>query len=278
MGWFDDAVDAAKSAGGGLATALDKTSDVLVDKESWGDVLSGNASWSDIANVALDSTALVPGVGLLGGGARIATRQAAKALGREAAENAAKKTAARTALRSPANNAVRGKLDDVLGLSTRGATARSGLKVGTQKEVAEKLTGQALMKGASRGTPGPARAQMARIAAKKDAGIGRRVGFGQSKRRVMGNAMMSGGANLLTRGYDMGMLGGGDDNGKGAGKGDGGPGGAGGAGGAGAGGPGFYFAVSGGDPVPVPNAYFKDPAAFMAQNGLARGTQIFYME
>ncbi len=280
--WADDAWDAGTKVVKGGGNVLGSIGDALVNEESWGRVMSGDFSHlgSDLTNMALDASILIPGAGLAGGAARIGARQGAKMLTKEAAEAVAKKEIARTALRSPANNAVRGSIDDLLGLTTKGALARKGAAEGTEyatkkatREIGRKAYADAAKKASTK-EGGALRSQMNRMAGKQEAGIGRKIGFGQTKRRTLMNAALTGGANLGTAAYDAGLFdgfGGGDENPNG-------PGGATGPGG-GAGGPGFYFVLpGGGESVPVPASYFTDPAGFMAQNGLARGTQIQYIE
>lgn len=197
MGWADDLGGALKKGARNIGGAADKVTDTLVDKEAWSRLPPGGKPMrrQDWANVALDSTMLIPGAGVAGGAARIAVRQAAKRGGQETAEQVARKATV-DSLRSPANRAVRGKADDMMSRLTSKAGATGAGKATTKAK-------------------GPLDNQVGRLAAKQKAGVGKKVGFGQTKKGVLRSAALTGGANALTRAYDEGLLGGGKGGGKG---------------------------------------------------------------
>lgn len=271
--WAKDAWDKGTDIVEGGADVLGDVGGALVNEEAWGNLLSGNASWSDLANVALDASILIPGAGLAGGAARIGARQGAKMLTKEAAEAVAKKEMARTALRSPANNAVRSSIDDLLGLTTKGSMARAGAKEGTEyatKKATRNIGRKAYADAAKKGSKeaGPLRGQMNRMAAKQEAGIGKKYGFGQTKRRTMLTGAATLGANLGTELYDNfpGFPGGPKSEAEDRASGPQGPEGY---------GPGTMFIVgSGGEQIPMPAGFANALAAFMKQNGVAEGAQV----
>lgn len=235
MGWGSDLGKVAKGALKGTGKALDAASDVLIDKDAWKHtaqaVIDGPGGkkirGEDLLNMALDSTMLIPGAGLAGGAARVGARVGMRKIGQEAAKEAVEMATKKTVLRSPINNAIRGNIDDLLGRKGVGASVRRGEKWATdlnrrgmnggeylgaaRDEAAEAL----VKKGAARAAKkGPLRDQMNRMALKQEAGIGKKVGFGQSKKRIATNAALTGGINALQRGYDEGYFGPGPAGGK----------------------------------------------------------------
>ena len=211
MGWAEDLLGGLKSAGGVAADAGKAVGGALINEEAWGDIMPGGdkATLGDWANVALDASMLIPGAGLVGGAARVGGRLAAKKLAQEAAEaatrEAAQSAALKAAFRSPVENAVRGGLSRAVG------------KKGGQE--AAELGGRRVSQLGGRRFGGPVHGPAAkpnalqRAAGKQQAGVGRRVGMGQTKRRTMVNAGLTGGANLLAEAYDQGMFGGGGGGG-----------------------------------------------------------------
>ena len=209
MGWAEDLLGGLKSAGGVAADAGKAVGGALINEEAWGDIMPGGdkATLGDFANVALDASMLIPGAGLVGGAARVGGRLAAKKLAQEVAEAATREAAPSAALkaayRSPLENAMRGGL------------SRTVSKKGGQE--AAELSGRRVSQLGGRRFGGPVHGPAAkpnafqRAAGKQQAGVGRKVGMGQTKRRTMVNAGLTGGANLLTEAYDQGMFGGGGD-------------------------------------------------------------------
>lgn len=273
MGFFEDLGEGLKDLGKGTAKVAKKTTDVLVDKDAWKNTTLALADGpggrevkkADLLSMALDSSMLIPGAGLAGGAARIGARQALKAGSKEAAEQVAKRKAVVSSLRSPLNNQVRGATGDLAQLL--------GAKGGA---VLTKTTGKATGKRVAQKAKDPLDTQLGRMAAKKQAGVGTKVGFGQSKKRILRNAALTGGANLLVRGYDNMTDGdeegteGGNPFGPGGAFGPGGP--AAGVGGAGA----MYLVGADGSAQEVPKGFMDALAAFMAQNGTVDGSQVIY--
>lgn len=209
MGWADDLGAFAKKAGKGSLEGLDAVTDVLVDKEAWSRAVPGGKPLrkQDIANMVLDSTMVIPGAGLAGGLARAGVRTATKELTKAAAREAAQRTASKTMLRSGVNNAIRGSVDDLLGRKGASALIRKGWKEGGERGIATAAddVARAARKAskAKVATRNPLDSQIGRMAAKQRAGIGRRVGFGQTKRRIAANTGLTVGANAALGGYDM---------------------------------------------------------------------------
>ena len=209
MGWAEDLLGGLKSAGGVAADAGKAVGGALINEEAWGDIMPGGdkATLGDFANVALDASMLIPGAGLVGGAARVGGRLAAKKLAQEVAEaatrEAAQSAALKAAYRSPLENAMRGGL------------SRTVSKKGGQE--AAELSGRRVSQLGGRRFGGPVHGPAAkpnalqRAAGKQQAGLGRKVGMGQTRRRTMVNAGLTGGANLLAEAYDQGMFGGGGD-------------------------------------------------------------------
>lgn len=265
--WASDFGGFLKKTGGGVKKAADKTSDVLVNKDAWS--RTGQAIWdgpggkeirkSDLANIALDSTMLIPGAGVAGGAARIAARQAVKNTSKEAAKKIAEREAAKVALRSPANNAVRKKASE----ATAKLVARPG--------------GSAVKEGAEKAAR-PFANQAKRMAGKQEAGIGTKVGFGQTKKRVLKTAAATAGANALAEAYDNelgGLLAGGKKAVKPKARGKGGTGtgfgyGPGGGGTA-------YMMGADGTQTALPASFQAAIADFMNQGGSPDGAQVIYL-
>lgn len=278
MGWFDDTIDKAKDVGGVIVKGVDKGTDVLVDKDAWSNTAQAifdgpggrEVSGEDLVNMLLDSTMLIPGAGVVGGTARVAARVAAKNAAKEGAENIAKKAAVRS-LRSPANNAIRdavkSKTDDAASLFSSKVMGTGG-----RHAVNRNLTRNGLVTKAD----GPLKAQLGRIAAKKEAGVGTKIGFGQTRKRVLRNAALTGGANLLTRAYDNGLLnpfGGDEEEGPtGTPAGPGLPPWLSGGGQPGS----MYIVGADGSQQEVPKGFMDALAAFMEQNGTVDGSQVIY--
>lgn len=264
--WVDDLGGVLKSAASGAGSALDAATDVIIDKDAWSNtaqaILDGaggkEVSGSDLVNMLLDSTMLIPGAGLAGGAARIGARTAGKLAAKETAEQAAKKTAA-TALRSPLNNAARGKVDDAATL------LRGKFATATGKSVGKRM-----------GAKDPLNSQLGRMAAKQNAGVGRKVGLGQTKKRVLANTAVAGGANLATRAYDEGLyqsLFGGDEAEGGSGVDSGST-----VGGAPPQAGQMFIIGSDGSQQAVPKGFADALAEFMRQNGTVNGQQVTYLE
>lgn len=258
MGFFDDVGKGLKKVGGGAVDLLDKGTDVLVDKDAWKHTFQALAdgpggktvSGEDLLNMALDSTMLIPGAGLVGGAARVGTRVAAKNVAKESTEALAKK-ATKDALRSPLNRAVRGKVDE------------------TAQAAKTKVLGGGGKRVATKPAKDPLDSQMGRIAAKQNAGVGTKVGFGQTKKRIVRNAALTGGANALVGAYDRllpGLLDDAEGNESKASQQKGGGGGFG----------SMYIIGADGSPQALPSGFAEALAAFMKQNGGVAGQQVVY--
>lgn len=203
MGWAEDLWGGLKSAGSSAGDIGKAVGGALINEEAWGDIMPGGdkATLGDFANVALDASMLIPGAGLVGGAARVGGRLAVKKLAQEAAQEAAEAVARKAAMRSPLSNAVRGAVS--------GPGTRAG---GFGDDVLKKMTPyEHMVKKSARSkkmVPNPTKPNaFQRAAGKQQAGLGRKVGMGQTKRRTMVNAGLTGGANLLTEAYDQGMFG-----------------------------------------------------------------------
>lgn len=263
MGWFDDVKGALKKGGKKVASGADNVTDALIDKKAWKNtaqaMLDGpggkEVRMADLANMALDSTMLIPGAGIVGGAARVGARK----VGQEAAEATAKKVADRAtkdSLRSMPNVAARNKV--------RGA----------KDDLVDKLTGAGGSKVAGKASDAarPLKDQATRIAAKQKAGVGTKVGFGQTKKRVLKTAAMTGGANAAARVWDSGLeglLGDKGNGGQGYGPGAGGP--------AGAGAGGIYLVGADGSQTALPENLQKALAAFVNQGGSPDGSQVVHL-
>lgn len=253
--WSSDLGGLIKSAGKKAGGAADAVSDVLVDKEAWGDIVSGDADKRDYLNAALDATMLIPGVGLAGGAARIAARQGAKGLmkGGIAANRldaplsaAAQRAAARGAAGQPA------------GAASLGARTAPRRAAGPAQGPAEKLLA-------------PVRNKLDDVALKAERG-GKRIGLGQSKKRVAVNAGLTVGANLAAGAYNDALGTAGQDP-----KVVPGP----------AGGQGNAVYLIGGEPYPlefgtggemsVPASTQRALAGYYAQGGSPDGAQVVYL-
>lgn len=281
MGLWDDIGSGLKKAGGLTVDAAQAAGGALVTEDAWSGVATSLANGeipdsSDMLNVLLDASIAVPGVGVAGAAARVGGKTAAKFAAREITEAAAEQAAKKTALRSSTNNMIRGKADDTAQLLK--GQVESGLS---------KLVGSSGKRAATAGaskatTAGGKRAAerelstVGRLAAKKEAGIGTKVGFGQSGKRIGANLALVGGANALETNYDklkQGLLG---TEGKGKPKGKTktpqAPGGE-------TGQPGtMYMIGADGQQQQVPQSFMDALAAFMKQNGTVAGTQVVHAE
>lgn len=267
MGLFDDLINKGQSLGASGFNVVKSGADLLVDQDSWGRVLTGEGDAGDLLNMALDASILIPGAGLAGGAARLGARGIGRAVTEQAAKEGVEKVAARTALRSPANNAVR----DLLGSKVQQAVVTGGGKRAGVAGASKAGTG-----GAKKAATDVPDTQLRRMASKKEAGVGTRVGFGQSKKRLAANTALTGGANAFQGAYDSGALksmfggaGKASEGGSGEAKattGD-------------AAQPGMLYMVgSDGSQQAVPQAFMDAFAQFMKQNGKARSDQLTYIE
>lgn len=282
MGMWDDVFSGVKKVGSLGVDATQAVGGALVTEEAWKGVASSLANGEmpageDMMNVLLDASIAVPGLGVAGAAARVGGRTAAKFAAKEISEAAAEKAANKTLLRSGTNNMLRGKADDTAQMLKSQVESGLGKLVGS----GGKRAGAA---GASKaGAAGGKRAvekelsTTGRLAAKKEAGIGTKVGFGQSKKRIAANTAMAGGLNALESNYDdlkSKLLGPGDKRktgGSGEGKGT--------TSGAGAGQTGtMYMVGSDGSQQAVPQAFLDALAAFMKQNGTVASDQLTYIE
>ena len=215
MGWAEDLLGGLKSAGGVAADAGKAVGGALINEEAWGDIMPGGdkATFGDWANVALDASMLIPGAGLVGGAARVGGRLAAKKLAQEVAEaatrEAAQSAALKAAMRSPLENAMRGGLSNA-----KGAVRGVGKKAPDGPGPSFSQLGGRRYGGKMHGPTQTKPNAFQRAAGKQQAGVGRKVGMGQTRRRTMVNAGLTGGANLLAEAYDQGMFGGGGGDGK----------------------------------------------------------------
>lgn len=273
--WVDDLGSGLKKVGSGVTKAADVATDVIIDKDAWSNtaqaILDGaggkEIQGSDLVNMLLDSTMLVPGVGVAGGLARVGARTAGKMAAKEAAESIAKKEV-KDSLRSPLNKAIRGQVDDT-----------ATLLRGKVTEGAGKLTGKgASSRAAAKTTKGPLDSQLGRLAAKQEKGVGRKVGFGQTKKRIAANTALAGGANLATRAYDEGLFHsilGGDEEASEGGSGTA----SGKTVGPDAPQPGtMYIVGADGSSQAVPAGFAEALAEFMKQNGTVAGQQVVHAE
>lgn len=261
MGLFDDLGGGLKKVAKATGSGVKNAGGALVNEEAWSRALPGGKPlrMQDVANMALDATILVPGAGIAGGAARIAAKKAVQEGGEIAARKVAKKELV-SSLRSPVNNKIRGKV------------------ASKQKDLVSKVTGGAhtVPKAAAGKARGAGEAQLKRVAAKQKAGVGTKVGMGQTKKRVLRNTALVGGANALETNYDAlkAMLGGGGAASGGRKSGTGGAGtGAGGTGAAGS----LFMMGADGEQVAVPQEFAKALAAFMAQGGSPDGQQVIHM-
>lgn len=186
--WVKDLGGVLKSAGKNTAKAADAVSDVLVDKDAWKAIAPGGkkATVSDYANVALDASMLIPGVGLAGGAARVAARQGAKALAKEGARVAERKL-------SPMAERVIAREGANAGAHRAGAAGGRRIAEGVKPK-----TGPAFLDAPKTSVNN----LLEKTAVKQERGIGTKIGLGQTKKRVAANALITGGANLVTRAYD----------------------------------------------------------------------------
>ncbi len=254
MGMWDDIGKAAKGGIKKVGGAAKDVGGALVTEEAWKRALPGGEKLrlQDVANMALDASILVPGAGLAGGAARIAAKKGLQEVGEAGAKKAAQKVT-RDSLRSPANKAIRSKFDDAA------------------KPLTSKLTTNG---GARKAAKDPLDSQLGRMAAKQKAGVGTKVGMGQTKKRVLRNTALVGGANALETNWDamkelISSANGSKPKGKGKKPG---------AGGAGAAGTGTLMMMGAdGEAIAAPPEFQKAMAAFAQQGGNAQGSQVFFM-
>lgn len=273
--WSTDLGGLIRKAGHGLVEGADKASDVLVDKEAWSDIVHGQADKRDWANAALDATMLIPGAGLAGGVARIGARGLLRAGERQVAEHAVPKLtglAAQVAERKAALGGGRafGQEGGAAALARHRGTTALERGVGSAKEGLESV--------ATRRTRALAGDETARIGGRRGVGNGARLGFNQSRRRVLTGAALSGGANLLGSAY----------NASGEGPATKAPGEGAGAGAAAAGiqtvggvtgqATGFYLVAADGSTQALPDSAAKAlAAAYRNMGGSPDGSQVIYM-
>lgn len=287
--WSSEAGKLLTSGGSKLGKAADAVTDVLVDKEAWGDIFTGKADKRDWANAALDATMLIPGVGLAGGLARGGARAALKLGAKEAGEAAAPKltglaaqVAERNATKYGARRAGAGAADVAAGAGKRrGAaglgTSSSGARRTERSTDLGRVANEAVRAGRE-GLEGLATRQTRALAGDKSArilaGKGTRVGFNQTKRRVATNALLTGGLNAAMGGVNA-LLNAGRDNDP-TGIDDDGilevPGG--GAGGV----TGYYFVDASGEATAIPESAAKAiGAGYVNKGGSPDGSQVIFL-
>lgn len=287
--WSSEAGKLLTSGGSKLGKAADAVTDVLVDKEAWGDIFTGKADKRDWANAALDATMLIPGVGLAGGLARGGARAALKMGAKEAGEAAAPKLtglAAQVAERNAAKAGHRagtqaaeaaGRHRGAAGLGTRSTVGGKRSKKAGESTLAGRLLNEGVSVGRE-GLEGLATRQTRALAGDKSArilaGKGTRVGFNQTKRRVVGNALAAGGLNAAMSGVNA-LLNAGRDNDP-TGIDDDGilevPGG--GAGGV----TGYYFVDAAGEATSIPESAAKAiGAGYVNKGGSPDGSQVIFL-
>jgi hypothetical protein len=290
--WSEDLVGALKSGKKGAGKALDVTTDLLIDKEAWKRAMPGGEKLRgrDVANMALDASILVPGVGLAGGVARAGARGALKYGAREAAEAAAPKLtglAAQVAERNAAKGGARvagreavtgaGKHRGAAGVGSKAGIVGGRANTGAKQAPLGRLLNETIQSG-RKGLEGAATRQTRALAGDKSArilaGKGTRVGFNQTKKRIAGNALLAGAANLGASGYNAIRNSGGDKP-----AGEMGPDGVVHMTGAGVGAAtGYYFVDAAGESTPMPDAIAKTLAAsYQNMGGSPDGSQVIYL-
>lgn len=265
MGLFSDIGNGLKKVGGGAVDLAGDVGGALVNEDAWSNVV-GNAvrgdfnkiNGEDLMNVLLDASILVPGAGVAGMAARGAVKTGTKLAAREGSEALARKATVNS-LRSTANQKARAKVgtmaEDAKSLVS-GARSTAARSAGRNPAVRAKQLGP--------GRPN----QLQKMAGKQGSGVGKRVGMGQSRKRVLANTALVGGANALETNYESlkDWLGGdGDGNTNSAKE-------------AANGGPMTINLTSadGQDFAVGPQALMDAMAAFIKQNGTVDGAQVFY--
>jgi len=289
--WSTDLGGLIRKSAGGLAEGVDKVTDVLVDKEAWSDIAHGRADKRDWANAALDATMLIPGAGVAGAAARIGAKGLLRAGAREAAQAAAPKLtglAAQVAERKAAAGGARilgrdtavaaGKHRGVSGAgSVAGTVGKHSTKAGESSAAGRLLnegvgvTKEGLESVATRRTRALAGDKTARLGF----GNGTRAGFNQGRRRVLTNAALAGGANLVGAAYNAATNGG-----PGAGPGESAPGAEGiqTVGGVSGAATGYYLVNAAGETQSLPDSAAKAlAAAYKNMGGSPDGSQVIYM-